>query len=67
MEARERVAKAVLAGAELAEVAGSLWDDVVVQAHDDVAGRLAVDLDLEVDGLAWSTDRARSRASVGRS
>lgn len=59
METRESVAEAVLTGTKLPEVASRLWDDFVEQPHDNVAGRLAVNLDLKVDGLARSTDLAR--------
>ena len=43
VEARAGVAKAVLAGAELAEVTGRLGNDVVVELELDAAGGRAVD------------------------
>ena len=43
------VAVAVLAGCELAEVAGGDGADGVEEAEDDAAGRDAVDLDVELE------------------
>lgn len=48
VEARAGVAKALLAGAERAEVGGGLGDDVIVELEDDAAGRLLVDGDVKV-------------------
>eukprot|EP00538_Stauroneis_constricta_P007049 CAMPEP_0119545972 /NCGR_PEP_ID=MMETSP1352-20130426/570_1 /TAXON_ID=265584 /ORGANISM="Stauroneis constricta, Strain CCMP1120" /LENGTH=213 /DNA_ID=CAMNT_0007590611 /DNA_START=130 /DNA_END=771 /DNA_ORIENTATION=- len=43
------VSVSVLAGAELTEVFGSLWDDVASQFHRDAASWLAADGHIEVD------------------
>ncbi len=48
MERRARVAEAVLACAELAEVLRGLGDDVVEELEDDAACRLIVDVDIEL-------------------
>lgn len=46
------LAQALLAGAQGAEVLGRLGHDVVVQLHDDPAGLLGADLDVEEDAAA---------------
>jgi hypothetical protein len=42
------ITEAVLASAELTEVLGGLWDDIVVELEDDTAGWLVVDGDIKV-------------------
>lgn len=52
VEAGARVAVAVLAGAQLPEVARGLRDDLVEEVEDDAARGRAVDGDVEVDVVA---------------
>ena len=49
MERAVRVAETVLAGRELAEVAGGLGDDVVIELEDDAARGLAADGNIELE------------------
>ena len=48
MEAASSVSEPVLASAELAEVGGSLRDDVVVELEDDTAARVGVDRNVKL-------------------
>jgi hypothetical protein len=48
METRTCVSVAVLASRELAEVAGGLGHDIVVELEDDAASGLAVDGDIKL-------------------
>jgi hypothetical protein len=48
VETRSSVAKTMLAGGELAEVAGGLGDDIVVKLEDDAPSILAIDGDIEL-------------------
>jgi hypothetical protein len=51
-----RVTKAVLAGAELAEILGSFGDNVIIELEDDTTRVLAADLDVELKHL-WETSK----------
>ena len=55
MEGGALVAKTVLAGGELTEVARGLGDHVVVELEDDAARGLAVDGDVELRIYAFMT------------
>lgn len=52
VEGLSGLAQTLLAGAQGAEVLGRLGHDVVVQLHDDTAGLLGADLDVEEDAAA---------------
>lgn len=54
MEGGALVAEAVLSGRELAEVAGGLGDDVIVELEDDAAEGLAVLGHIEKAVHRWS-------------
>jgi hypothetical protein len=51
VEAGACIAEAVLAGGELVEVSGCLWDLVSVETHDNAAEGLLVLFDVEIDLL----------------
>ena len=48
VESRTGVSVAILASGELAEVAGGLGDDIVVQLEDDAASVLVTDFDIKL-------------------
>ena len=64
MEAGAGVAKAVLAGAELAEVASGLGDDIVEELEDDAARRLVVDGDVKLPKSTSQSESNMRRWSV---
>lgn len=61
MEARALVTKAVLTGAELAEIFRSFGHDVVVELEGDAACMLTADANIELRAAAraWCADKHR--------
>ena len=65
MEGRALEAEAVLAGAELAEVARGLGHDVVPETEDDAASGLVVDGDVELQGAELSAGESEKLSLRG--
>ena len=60
MERAAFVSESVLAGSELTEVLGGLWNNIIEQFEDDAASVLAADGDIKLDVNQIPTARQRS-------